>query len=185
MSPENCKALLEAGILQAYAEGKQIQLFDDENSWFTICVPTNFIHSPSRYRIKPEHTFKVGDLVRLPHQTIPYKITQILKDTCRAERVNDKIYHVFKLSDIIKVKEVLTPFTFIQAVRAVAEHGTVISKGEHKYIIKELNERTLDVDYQNNLLRGYRIPYKELLDENYNFNNPNIPCYNVTYEEIK
>ena len=74
MTPENCKALLEAGILQAYAEGKEIQKkrYDMFDAWFTPDLPLLFTDKPSLYRIKPEpkpHTFETAIKAIAEHGT--------------------------------------------------------------------------------------------------------------------
>jgi len=75
MTPENCKALLEAGILQAYAEGKEIQKkrYDMFDAWFTPDLPLLFTDKPSLYRIKPEpkpHTFETAIKAIAEHGTV-------------------------------------------------------------------------------------------------------------------
>lgn len=51
LTRERAKELLP--IIKAYAEGKTIQMFDDENEWNDLNKPT-FDGDPSSYRIKPE-----------------------------------------------------------------------------------------------------------------------------------
>jgi hypothetical protein len=90
MTPENCKALLEAGILQAYAEGKEIQKkrYDMFDAWFTPDLPLLFTDKPSLYRIKPEpkpHTFETAIKAIAEHDTT------ILKDQ------NNKYYDIMNI----------------------------------------------------------------------------------------
>lgn len=53
MTIENCKKLLEAGILQAYAEGKVIETNRGDLGWAQTYQP-DFNHPPENYRIKPK-----------------------------------------------------------------------------------------------------------------------------------
>ena len=55
MTREEAKALLP--IIKAYAEGKTIQGFDDENGWNDLNEPA-FDGDPSSYRIKPEPKYR-------------------------------------------------------------------------------------------------------------------------------
>lgn len=56
MTRAQMKAFLEAGIPQAYAEGKEIQKLIDgsESAWIDLRSYIAFSDDPSRYRIKPE-----------------------------------------------------------------------------------------------------------------------------------
>lgn len=55
MTREEAKELLP--IIKAFAEGKTIQMFDDENEWNDLNNPT-FDGDPSSYRIKPEPKYR-------------------------------------------------------------------------------------------------------------------------------
>lgn len=55
MTREEAKELLP--IIQAYTEGKTIQILDDENKWNDLNKPT-FDGDPSSYRIKPEPKYR-------------------------------------------------------------------------------------------------------------------------------
>ena len=55
MTREEAKELLP--IIQAYAEGKTIQVFYDRNEWNDLNKPT-FDGDPSSYRIKPEPKYR-------------------------------------------------------------------------------------------------------------------------------
>lgn len=56
MTPAQMKAFLDAGIPQAYAEGKAIQKLIDgrESAWIDLRSYIAFSDDPSQYRIKPE-----------------------------------------------------------------------------------------------------------------------------------
>ena len=54
MKRKNVKELLP--IIQAYAEGKQIQFFNG-GAWINLDYP-NFSEEPSLYRIKPEQKYR-------------------------------------------------------------------------------------------------------------------------------
>ena len=54
MTPEEVKELLP--IIQAYADGKTIQLFD-EGKWKDV-YETDFYGHPDKYRIKPEPKYR-------------------------------------------------------------------------------------------------------------------------------
>lgn len=55
MDRETCKALLENGVLQAYAEGREIQLWtgNERKREWTDANWCNFSQPPSSYRVKP------------------------------------------------------------------------------------------------------------------------------------
>ena len=55
LTRERAKELLP--IIKAYAEGKTIHMFDDENEWNDLNKPT-FDGDPSSYRIKPEPKYR-------------------------------------------------------------------------------------------------------------------------------
>lgn len=58
MTREYAKELLP--IIQAYAEGKTIQYKNSEGEWKDVAFEENlsFIDAPSKYRIKPEPTYR-------------------------------------------------------------------------------------------------------------------------------
>lgn len=58
MTREEAKELLP--IIQAYAEGKTIQYKNSEGEWEDVAFEENltFIDAPSKYRIKPEPTYR-------------------------------------------------------------------------------------------------------------------------------
>ena len=56
MTREEAKELLP--IIQAYAEGKTIQHYSEENGWIDWLNFVNFNEPPSTYRIKPEPKYR-------------------------------------------------------------------------------------------------------------------------------
>ena len=56
MTREEAKELLP--IIQAFAEGKVIEIFDDEIGWAVEKENPKFDLSPEFYRIKPELKFR-------------------------------------------------------------------------------------------------------------------------------
>lgn len=56
MKREDVKKLLESGVLQAFAEGRTIQVFSEYGQeWVDICSEVYFFPFPAeRYRVKPE-----------------------------------------------------------------------------------------------------------------------------------
>lgn len=53
MTPKKCKELLDTGILQAYAEGKEIQFLHSNKGWVS-CPDSPYWEDNVLYRIKPE-----------------------------------------------------------------------------------------------------------------------------------
>ena len=56
MTRESAKELLP--IIQAFAEGKTIQFYSEENGWLDWLNFVNFNEPPSTYRIKPEPKYR-------------------------------------------------------------------------------------------------------------------------------
>ena len=56
MTREEAKELLP--IIQAFAEGKTIQFYSEENGWLDWLNFVNFNEPPSTYRIKPEPKYR-------------------------------------------------------------------------------------------------------------------------------
>ena len=90
MTPQQCKELLDAGILQAYAEGKtiEVKIPDEESRWISV---NNLIFNdlPCNYRIKLEpkpHTFETAIKAIAKHGTTiknncdTFVITEIYQD---------------------------------------------------------------------------------------------------------
>jgi hypothetical protein len=184
MTPENCKKLLEMGILQAYAEGKEIEIYH-RNNWTKWEDGYNFVASPENYRIKPEPTFEVGDLVlesnlpeywdKVPNGCI-YKITQVHPDSCEVKSITDGFHNIVHKNNLTKVREVRTPFTFEEAVKACAEHGFKIRHNNFENTITE-------IDYESiRLGDSYLYYHKECLQTV--FTSDNTPFCNISYEPI-
>lgn len=56
MKREDAKKLLP--IIQAYAEGKKIQVKFPDDSWHDAVIPIDFDCEPDKYRIKPEEAYR-------------------------------------------------------------------------------------------------------------------------------
>lgn len=56
MTREEAKELLP--IIQAFAEGKTIQYYSEENGWIDWLNFVNFNEPPSTYRVKPEPKYR-------------------------------------------------------------------------------------------------------------------------------
>ena len=89
---ENAKELLP--IMQAFAEGKVIEIFDDVLGWVETENPT-FNLSPEFYRIKPQpkyRPFKNQEecwLEMLKHQPLGWLRSKRVKDICQLITIKD------------------------------------------------------------------------------------------------
>lgn len=179
MTPESCKKLLEMGILQAYAEGETIEVYDSHsNTWYPYNEPNDhpwFDRSPNHYRIKPEPQFEVGDLVRTPDGTI----CKVMIADSVARLSNLKAPHLQyaeQLSSLTKVHEVRTPFTFEDAIKACAEHGMKVKYDNFENTITEIDHESIRVGNK------YLYYWKECLETV--FTSDNTPFCNISYEPI-
>ena len=171
MTPETCKQLLEMGILQAYAEGMKIEVHIG-GTWLPLHSP-RWDMRPEKYRIKPEPTFEVGDLVKVPSGCV-YKVTQIYSDACEAQPTTDGSHIIVHKDRLTKVREIRTPFTFEQAVKACAEHGFKVRYGTLENSITELDYNSIYIDGR------YFFYSKECLE--IVFTSDNTPFCNISYE---
>lgn len=170
MTPETCKQLLEMGILQAYADGLKIEVRIG-GTWLPLHSPHWDCH-PQNYRIKPKHTFEVGDLVKTDTGVIG-TIIEIFSSVPVA-RISNGSTLVWRLAALTKVRKVRTPFTFEQAVNACAEHGFRVRYGTLESPITELDHNSIRIDGQ------YLYYNQECLETV--FTSDNTPFCNINYE---
>lgn len=171
MTPQTCKKLLEMGILQAYAEGKEVQTKSCD-TWASY-GQYNFDSPPENYRIKPEPQFEVGDLVRIPSGCI-CKVIQVHPDACEIQSITEGYYNIVHNSNLTKVHEVRTPFTFEEAVKACAKHGMEVKCRDNRGIINAIDYNSIRVGseylyFSNSCLQTV-------------FTSDNTPFCNISYE---
>jgi hypothetical protein len=175
MKRETVKALLENGILQAYAEGKEIQ-YDG-----VLLESCKFDGNPDDYSIKSTPPFKVGDFVRTKNDTV-CKVKEYLRDETYGVTPLDRDFSLcFRVKDLTPVREVRTPLTFEQAVKLVAEKGFTLTNGACSFDVLCLGKLVVTL-----LCRETG----ETSTERYEcFRNSltfldNTPFANVTYEDV-
>ena len=114
MDRNQAKALLP--IIQAYAEGKEIEIFDcTKKMWETAILP-HFDCDSIFYRIKPEATYRpFKDAEECwqeikKHQPCGWVKSTLFKDLALVERVTTLYVEINR--DIIDYKDALEKFTF-------------------------------------------------------------------------
>ena len=114
MIKEDAKVLLP--IIQAYAEGKEIEIFDKTTKmWKTAMLP-HFDCDPNIYRIKPEpkyRPFKDAEecwAEMLKHEPFGWVKSTLFKDLALVQRVTTLYVEINR--DIIDYKDTLEKFTF-------------------------------------------------------------------------
>jgi hypothetical protein len=181
MKRETVKALLENGILQAYAEGKEVEYKHCKNEW-KPAEELAFSDSPENYRIKPTPQFKVGDLVR----DNDYSTGIITAITTSHEAYvelsgKDGLKHLYPLRELTPIREVRTPLTFEQAVKLVAEKGFTLTNGASYFDILCLGRLVMTLlcrETEETNTERYECFCNSLTFPD------NTPFANVTYEDI-
>ena len=176
MKRETVKALLENGILQAYAEGKEIQYGG------VLLESYDFDGNPDDYSIRPTPQFKVGDLVR-DNDYSTGVITAITTSHEAYVELSGKngLKHIYPLRELTPIREVRTSLTFEQAVKLVAEKGFTLTNGASYFDVLCLGRLVMTL-----LCRET----EETSTERYEcFRNSltfpdNTPFANVTYEDV-
>lgn len=135
MDREKAKALLENGILQAYADGKTIEVASGDG-WLAEQKELRFDCEPSAYRVKPESKFKKGDLVKSIHSD-EVGCVEDVESFLPHIKIKYGCYVSFqRMEDITHVERITKPHTFETAVKACAEHGfDIFHDGKHRKII--------------------------------------------------
>lgn len=175
MKRETAKALLANGILQAYAEGKEVEYKHYINGWEPV-KELDFSDPPENYRIKPTPQLKVGDLVRTKHDTV-CKVKEYLHDeTYKVTPLGRDFSLCFHVKGLTPVREVRTPLTFEQAVKLVAEKGFKIEGGISSGTVTSIGEDAFKLDPGLLSFENAKTHKWHFLD--------GTPVYNVTYEDI-
>ena len=114
MDRNQAKALLP--IIQAYAEGKEIEIFDcTKKMWETAILP-HFDCDSIFYRIKPETTYRPFKDAEecwkemLKHKPFGWVKSTLFKDFALVNRVTTLYVEINR--DIIDYKDALEKFTF-------------------------------------------------------------------------
>ena len=114
MDRNQAKALLP--IIQAYAEGKEIEIFDcTKKMWETAILP-HFDCDSIFYRIKPETTYRPFKDAEecwkemLKHKPFGWVKSTLFKDFALVKRVTTLYVEINR--DIIDYKDALDKFTF-------------------------------------------------------------------------
>ena len=114
MDRNQAKALLP--IIQAYAEGKEIEIFDcTKKMWETAILP-HFDCDSIFYRIKPETTYRPFKDAKecwkemLKHKPFGWVKSTLFKDFALVKRVTTLYVEINR--DIIDYKDALEKFTF-------------------------------------------------------------------------
>lgn len=114
MTREEAKVLLP--IIQAYAEGKEIEIFDKTaKMWKTAMLP-HFDCDPNIYRIKPGVTYRPFKDAEecwaemLKHESFGWVKSILFKDLALVQRVTTLYVEINR--DIIDYKDTLEKFTF-------------------------------------------------------------------------
>lgn len=103
-------------IIQAYAEGKEIEIFDKTmKMWKTAMLP-HFDCDSNNYRIKPEPKYRPFKDAKecwaemLKHQPFGWVKSTLFKDLALVQRVTTLYVEINR--DIIDYKDTLEKFTF-------------------------------------------------------------------------
>ena len=114
MDRNQAKALLP--IIQAYAEGKEIEIFDcTKKMWETAILP-HFDCDSTFYRIKPETTYRPFKDAEecwkemLKHKPFGWVKSTLFKDFALVNRVTTLYVEINR--EIIDYKDALDKFTF-------------------------------------------------------------------------
>lgn len=180
MTPKECKEFLDAGIFQAYAEGKEIEYLCSDDVW-EIVTNYHFSYLPHRYRIKAE--FQIGDLVREKDSLTISKVIDL--EDCRIiiEALDCPGRNTgYDHKQLVHVKETRTPFTIRDAVKAINKHGFNLKRiNPHNTLyIEKITRDGVHVKYTDN--RSAFYIYQEGL-KYLTFTNE-TPFCNITYEDI-
>jgi hypothetical protein len=184
MNKETCKALLESGVLQAFADGKEIEFWNSVvKEWQTV-IQSTFISPPEQYRVKPKPKYCPGDFVRVKGFAGVYKVMSRRKDDyyiCQNVYTGVDLYEFDKT--LTPVRQVLTPHTFETALKAVAEKGDKLLANRSVGIIVALNKNYIQIVPEGEPPSfGLDFSYAEA--QKFQFASDNSPFAQVTYEDI-
>lgn len=119
MDRKEAKELLP--IIQAFAEGKQIQYFDDRKFWADAIGNVAFDNTPSRYRIKPGQKYRPFNTAEecwneaRKHKDFPW-IKHIDREYTQIKNIGKykvKVEYSDRVRGEYQFDEALNAFTFI------------------------------------------------------------------------